>query len=147
MEVCSNGHKNVPCCQTRRGFQLSGSRCADSRHVFSHSSFGRPFPCQPVMMCCTLQTVRVWDREHAQSSWTCTNMLMHRHVPDALAVVSPRLILTTSHADVLLWRDGSLARRFSVPGQAASIKHVACMDGMVLAAADNSGEPPPFSLL
>ncbi|KAK9846862.1 hypothetical protein WJX84_002191 [Apatococcus fuscideae] len=85
------------------------------------------------------KTVRLWEQKFGRSGWACTAVLKQRHTPQAVEVVEPNLILTTSQAGVLLWRDFTLARRFQVPGQTSDLRHLGCKDGMVVGAAANSG--------
>ena len=90
-----------------------------------------------MLICDVLQTVRLWGREHGKTKWDCTAVLKHKHVPRAISVISPSLVLTTSGAEVLLWREARLLRRFSVGGQSKEMRHLACMDTMVVGAAEN----------
>ncbi|KAK9854783.1 hypothetical protein WJX84_009765 [Apatococcus fuscideae] len=86
------------------------------------------------------KTVRLWQRDYGSSTWGCSAVLKHRSAPQAVQVVSPSLVLSTSQAHVLLWRDCRPTRRFSVPGQTADVHHLACSDGLVIGAAANSGQ-------
>ena len=91
------------------------------------------------LTCWLVQTVRLWEQEYGRPGWACTTVLKHRHAPQAVEVVTPNLILTSSQADALLWRDSKLVRRFRAPGHPSDLRHLGCKDGLVIGAATQSG--------